>query len=211
PMFQGAELEARPAQSPAWLAEAQAPLALAMEEQNQVAMRLDVSGQVQFFEVKTGELLSSQQLPLPAGSSLISVGHDQPGSRRMALGLSDGRALVLQHNYRITYPDNVRQIAPQIDFPFGEQPIELDPQGRPIEKVAVNLNSGTLMLAGSSGSQLNLVSISREENLFTGEVSLGQDRVELPQIADPIQDLLLDPRQLWLYVINGESTADVFD
>ncbi|PTU73100.1 ABC transporter permease subunit [Pseudomonas mangrovi] len=211
PMFQGADLEVRPAQSPAWLAEAQAPLVLAMEEQNQIAMRLDVSGQVQFFEVKTGELLSSQQLPLPAGSSLVSVGHDQPGSRRMALGLSDGRALVLQHNYRITYPDNVRQIAPQIDFPFGEQPIELDPQGRPIEKVAVNLNSGTLMLAGSSGSQLNLVSISREENLFTGEVSLGQDRIELPQIADPIQDLLLDPRQLWLYVINGESTADVFD
>src|SRR5690606_428972 len=106
---------------------------------------------------------------------------------------------------------NVRQIAPQIDYPYGEEPIELDPQGRPIEKVAVNLNSGTLMLAGSSGSQLHLVSVSRAENLFSGEVTLGQDRIELPQIAHPIQDLLLDPRQLWLYVINGESTADVFD
>jgi len=211
PMFQGAELEARPVQNPAWLAEAQAPLALAMEEQNQVAMRLDVSGQVQFFEVKSGALLSSLQLPLPAGSSLVSVGHDQPGSRRLALGLSDGRALVLQHNYRVTYPDNVRTIAPQIDYPFGEAPIELDPQGRPIEKVALNLNSGTLMLAGSSGNQLHLVSLSREENMFTGEVSLGQDRIDLPQIAEPIQALLLDPRQLWLYVINGESTADVFD
>lgn len=40
PMFQGAELDARDAQQPAWLADAGEPLLLAMEEQNQVAMRL---------------------------------------------------------------------------------------------------------------------------------------------------------------------------
>ncbi len=55
PMFQGAELQARKVQQPAWLAEAQAPLLLAMEEQNQVAMRLDASGAVQFFALKNGE------------------------------------------------------------------------------------------------------------------------------------------------------------
>ncbi|WP_417701988.1 ABC transporter permease subunit [Pseudomonas sp.] len=211
PMFQGAEMSPRKAQQPAWLAEEQAPLLLAMEEQNQVAMRLDRAGGVQFFNLKNGEAMSRVQLPLAEGVSVASVSQDQPGSRRVALGLSNGQVLVLQHNYKVTYPDNVRTIAPQIDFPYGEQPIALDPQGRPLEHVALNLNSGTLMLAGSTGSELHLIALSREENLFTGEVSLGEDRINLPQIADPIQELILDPRQLWLYVINGESTADVFD
>ena len=211
PMFQGAELTARQAQQPAWLGEAQAPLLLAMEEQNQVAMRLDASGAVQFFALKNGEALQRLQLPLPQGVTVASVGQDQPGTRRVVLGLSNGQALILQHNYKITYPDNVRTIAPQIDFPYGEAPIELDPQGRPLEHVALNLNSGTLMLAGSTGNELHLISLSREENLFTGEVSVSEQRINLPQIGEPVSQLLIDPRQMWLYVFNGDSSADVFD
>lgn len=211
PMFQGAELESRKAQQPAWLAEAQAPLLLAVEEQNQVAMRLDTSGAVQFFELKSGEALQRLQLPLPQGVSVASVSQDQPGTRRVVLGLSNGQALIIQHSYKITYPDNVRAIAPQIEYPYGEAPIEVDPQGRPLEHIAVNLNSGTLMLAGSTGNELHLISLAREENLFTGEVSVSEERINLPQIGEPISQLILDPRQMWLYVFNGDSSADVFD
>ncbi|MBG0839920.1 ABC transporter permease subunit [Ectopseudomonas toyotomiensis] len=211
PMFQGAELESRKAQQPAWLAEAQAPLLLAVEEQNQVAMRLDTSGTVQFFELKSGEALQRLQLPLPQGVSVASVGQDQPGTRRVVLGLSNGQALIIQHSYKITYPDNVRAIAPQIEYPYGEAPIEVDLQGRPLEHIAVNLNSGTLMLAGSTGNELHLISLAREENLFTGEVSVSEERINLPQIGEPISQLILDPRQMWLYVFNGDSSADVFD
>ncbi|KJU75607.1 phosphate ABC transporter permease [Ectopseudomonas oleovorans] len=211
PMFQGAELESRKVQQPAWLAEAQAPLLLAVEEQNQVAMRLDTSGAVQFFELKSGEALQRLQLPLPQGVSVASVGQDQPGTRRVVLGLSNGQALIIQHSYKITYPDNVRAIAPQIEYPYGEAPIEVDPQGRPLEHIAVNLNSGTLMLAGSTGNELHLISLAREENLFTGEVSVSEERINLPQIGEPISQLILDPRQMWLYVFNGDSSADVFD
>lgn len=211
PMFQGAELEPRKAQQPAWLAEAQAPLLLAVEEQNQVAMRLDTSGAVQFFELRSGEALQRLQLPLPQGVSVASVGQDQPGTRRVVLGLSNGQALIIQHSYKITYPNNVRAIAPQIEYPYGEAPIEVDPQGRPLEHIAVNLNSGTLMLAGSTGNELHLISLAREENLFTGEVSVSEERINLPQIGEPISQLILDPRQMWLYVFNGDSSADVFD
>lgn len=211
PMFQGAELQARKVQQPAWLAEAHTPLLLAVEEQNQVAMRLDNAGVIQFFELKSGEALQRTQLPLPAGVSVASVGQDQPGSRRVVLGLSNGKALVIQHNYKITYPNNVRAIAPQIDYPYGEAPIEIDPQGRPLEHVAVNLNGGTLMLAGSTSNELHLISLGREENLFTGEVNVSEERINLPQIGEPVSQLLIDPRQMWLYVFNGDSSADVFD
>ena len=58
PMFQGAELEARKAQQPAWLADAGKPLLLAIEEQNQVALRLGEDGQARFFSLRDGALLS---------------------------------------------------------------------------------------------------------------------------------------------------------
>ncbi len=211
PLFQGADIESRKAQQPAWLAEAAAPLMLAMEEQNQVAMRLGADGVVQFFEVKTGAALQAVNLPLPEGVAIRSLSEDQPGTRRVVLGLDNGQVLVLQHSYKVTYPNDVRTIAPLIEYPYGETPITLDPQGRALEHVAINVNSGTLMLAGATGAELHLVSLSREENLFTGEVTLSEERIQLPQVSDAIHSLLLDPRQMWLYAINGQSSADVFD
>jgi phosphate transport system permease protein len=211
PMFQGAELESRKAVQPAWLSDAGAPLLLTLEEQNQVAMRLDRNGLVQFFDAKTMQAQTQVKLPLPAAASIVSVAQDQPGSNRIALGLSNGQALVFEHVYKITYPNDVKTIAPGIAYPFGEAPISIDPQGRALDHVGVSLNAGTLMLAGSTGAELQLLSLGREENMMTGEVTLSEERVTLPQIAEPIKALIIDPRHLWLYVVNGRATADVFD
>lgn len=211
PMFQGASLDSRKPVQVAWLNEAAAPLLLTLEEQNQMAMRLDQSGKVQFFDAKKMQPLSSVQLPIPADVRIASVGQDQPGSNRVALGLSNGQVLVFQHVYKLSYPNDVQTITPSIEYPFGEAPIELDPQGRALDHMGVSLNSGTLMLAGSTGTELHVLSLGREENMMTGEVTLSEERVALPQIAEPIKALIIDPRHLWLYVVNGRATADVFD
>jgi phosphate transport system permease protein len=42
-------------------------------------------------------------------------------------------------------------------------------------------------------------------------VTVSEERVSLPQLAEPIKELIIDPRQMWVYVINGRATADVFD
>ncbi|WP_296218230.1 ABC transporter permease subunit [Pseudomonas sp. UBA2684] len=210
PMFQGAGLDSRDPVQPAWLAEAGKPLLMAVEEQNQVAMRLDARGQVQFFDAKSMALLSAVTLPLPANAQVASVGLDQPGSNRVALGLSTGQVLVFEHAYPVSYPNDVKTITPRINYPFGEAPISLDPQGRALDHVGINLNSGTLLLSASSGTDLHVLSLGREENMMTGEVTLNEERIALPQIAEPIKALIVDPRQQWLYVINGRATADVF-
>ncbi|SFI09158.1 phosphate transport system permease protein [Pseudomonas guineae] len=211
PMFQGASIEPRKPVQVAWLNEAGAPLLLALEEQNQVAMRLDQKGQVQFFDAKQMQALSKVQLPLPADAQITSVAQDQPGSNRIALGLSNGQVLVFQHAYKITYPNDIKTITPSVEYPFGDAPIVLDSQGRELDHLALSLNSGTLMLAGSTGIELHVLSLGREENLMTGEVTLSEERIALPQIAEPIKALIIDPRQMWMYVVNGRATADVFD
>jgi phosphate transport system permease protein len=211
PMFQGAELSPSSPLQPAWLAEADAPLLLSIEEQNQVALRLDAKGRMQFFDLRSGESLSRVALPVPPEAAIVSLARDQPGTTRFALGLSNGQALVVEYGYQVSYPNDQKTITPQVRYPFGEAPVVLDVQGRALEHLSLSLNGSSLMLAGSTGTQLHVLNLEREENLMTGEVSLEQSRLALPQIAEPINQLVLDPRQQWLYVINDQSVADVFD
>ncbi len=211
PLFKGAELTARKVQSPAWLQQdAGKPLLLALEEQNMVGLRVAASGDVQFFSTRDGGLIKRQQLPLPAGASVVSFGQDQPGSPLVVLGLSNGQALIFKHSYNVTYPDNQKTITPQVSFPYGEAPMVLDVQGRALEHVALSVDDETLVVAASTGSQLLVQQVVSEENMLTGEITQEQTGIELPQIAEPIKAIYIDPRQQWLYVLNGRAHADVF-
>nr|WP_211232347.1 ABC transporter permease subunit [Pseudomonas cremoricolorata] len=183
---------------------------IALEEQNLVGMRVSDRGQVLFFDTKTGAELKRVDLPLPAGSQVTAIGGDQPGSALITLGLSNGQALVFQHTYKITYPENKKTITPGLDFPYGEQPFVLDEQGRALDHVSLNRNGDSLLLAGSVGAQLQVMKITREENMMTGEQTREQSRIVLPQMIEPVKAIYVDPRQQWLYVINGRATADVF-
>ncbi|MHC6228094.1 ABC transporter permease subunit [Pseudomonas sp. X10] len=211
PLFQGAELTSRKAMEPAWLQQdAGKPLMIALEEQNLLGMRVSDKGQALFFDTKNGDEVKRLDLPLPAGTQVTSIGGDQPGSPLVVLGLSNGQALVFSHSYKITYPDNNKTITPAIDFPYGQEPFVLDEQGRALEHVSLNSNGDTLVVAASIGSDLQVVSLTREENMMTGEVTSDQDRIDLPQMNEPVKAIFIDPRQQWLYVINGRAQADVF-
>ncbi|MGE8111420.1 MULTISPECIES: ABC transporter permease subunit [Pseudomonas] len=211
PLFQGAELTSKKALEPAWLQQdAGKPLMIALEEQNLVGMRVSDKGQAIFFDTKSGNPLSRIDLPLPAGTQVSSISADQPGSPLVVLGLSNGQALVFHHTYKVTYPDNKKTITPGIDYPYGQAPFVLDEQGRALEHVSVNVNGDTLLLAGSTGAHLQVVELSRSENMLTGETSTEQSRIELPQMTEVVKNIFIDPRQQWLYVINGRATADVF-
>ncbi|WP_445672237.1 ABC transporter permease subunit [Pseudomonas inefficax] len=211
PLFQGAELTNRKPLEPTWLQQdAGKPLLIALEEQNLVGMRVSDQGQALFFDTKTGNELKRVALPLPADTHVTSISTDQPGSPLVVLGLSNGQALVFHHTYKITYPDNKKTITPGLDYPYGEQPFVLDDQGRALEHVSVNVNGDTLLLAGSTGAHLQVLELTRTENMMTEEVTTEQNRIELPQMTEAVKNIFIDPRQQWLYVINGRATADVF-
>ena len=211
PLFQGAELTSKKAMEPTWLQQdAGKPLMIALEEQNLVGMRVSDKGQALFFDTKTGGEINRVDLPVPTGTQVTSISTDQPGSSLIVLGLSNGQAVVFHHAYKITYPDNKKTITPGIDFPYGQEPFVLDEQGRALEHVSVNVNGETITVAGSHGSQLLVTQLTREENMMTGEVTSEQNRIDLPQMTEPVKAIFIDPRQQWLYVVNGRAQADVF-
>jgi len=210
PLFKGADLTVEPPLHPAWLQDAGKPLVYALEEQNEAGMRVSEQGIALFFNAQTGEELSRTSLPIPAGVTVTASAKDQPGTPLVVLGLSNGQALVFRHTYRVTYPGGNKTITPAIEYPYGDAPIALDPQGRALERVSLNASDASLILAGSTGDQLNVLQLTREESMMTGEVTNEQKRIELPQMNQAVKAIFIDPRQQWLYVINGRAQADVF-
>ncbi|SDY61638.1 ABC transporter permease subunit [Pseudomonas sp. NFIX28] len=210
PLFQGADLTAKEPLTPAWMQDSGKPLMFSLEEQNQVGMRVSDKGQALFFDIDSGAQLSRVDLPIPAGATVTAIGKDQPGSPLVVVGLSNGQALVFRHTYKVSYPDGKKTISPAIEYPYGETPIVLNEQGGALEHVNLNATDSALVVAGSSGAQLHVLQLTREENMMTGEVTSEQNRIELPQMTEPVKAMYIDPRQQWLYVINGRAQADVF-
>ncbi|WP_373332015.1 phosphate ABC transporter permease [Thiopseudomonas alkaliphila] len=208
PMFQGAELQHEQPQAITWSQDSQG-LYLAIEEQNQVGLRLNQQGQAQFFNAQTGQLLESINLALPADAEVTAIAQDQPGSRTLALGLSNGQVLVVEHNYKVSYPNNVKTIQPSIDYPYGEQALTL--ADTTLDKVGISASSNGLVLVGSVGAAVHALKITRDENIMTGEVTLADEALTIPTMDAAINQLLIDPRHQWLYVFSGNSTLDVFD
>ncbi len=210
PLFQGASLTSKDAITPAWMQDAGKPLMISLEEQNQVAMRVSDKGQALFFDIDSGAELKRVDLSIPAGTTVTSIGEDQPGHPLVAVGLSNGQVLVFRHTYKVSYPEGKKTITPAVEYPYGEAPIAVNEAGGALEHVSLNANDSTLMLVGSTGSQLNVLSLTSEENMMTGEVTNEQKRIELPQMTEPVKNIFVDPRQQWLYVVNGRAQADVF-
>lgn len=208
PMFQGAELQQEQPQAITWSQDSQG-LYLAIEEQNQVGLRLNQQGQAQFFNAQTGQLLESINLALPADAEVTAIAQDQPGSRTLALGLSNGQVLVVEHNYKVSYPNNVKTIQPSIDYPYGEQALTL--ADTTLDTVGISASSNGLVLVGSVGAAVHALKITRDENIMTGEVTLADEVLTIPTMDAAIKQLLIDPRHQWLYVFSGNSTLDVFD
>lgn len=211
PLFQGASLTVQAPLNAAWMQDAGKPLMLTVEEQNRIGMRVSDKGEMIFFDITDGTELQRLSVPLPPGASVVSIGKDQPGAPLIALGLSNGQVLIFRHTYATTYPGNQKTITPSIAWPYGETPVVLDDQGRPVEHVTVTADGEHLKLAGATGTQLHVLALEQTENLMTGEMTSEQTRIELPQTAAAVKALYFDPRQQWLYVINGRAQADVFD
>lgn len=211
PIFYGAELENKdnfslPGE------EAGKTLHLAMEEQNEVAMRVEGNGNIVFFDTRNGTVLSKYIPPLPDKSSVTSFGNADPEQATFALGLSNGYALILQHKYQVSFPDDKRLITPEILAPLGDSPILLDTQDEAISHIAVQKgDEGITIAAGTVDQRLLLVSFVKEESLLEDEAGLERTAIELPYPAKPITHLLIDKDQRELFVASEGGNLSFFD
>ncbi len=210
PLFEPAEAEAL-AEYPRPGSDART-LHLAMEEQAESAVRFSDDGAVDFFSTVAGGDIKRQELALPAGAEITSFAFGDPTQARIAVGLSDGTALVARHVYQVSYPNDERTITPDIAYPLGSEPLEIDDEGQPLVKLAMqDGEEEATLVAVTADGRLLLTHFLKEEDMFGDEPSLERNQVVLPVPEGDVQYLLLDKEQRNLYVATAGGSVSHFD
>ncbi len=211
PMFKSAHIEPIATYSVPG-AENSNTLIYAMEEQREVGLRLNDSGQAVFFSTKNGEIRKTIDLNIPAGVSITTIARGDQTERMIGLGLSNGSVLFFQHEYTVTYPDDIRLITPSIYFPFGEEAIQIDVSGEPIKQISVQYNGEEATIAThGTHAEINLVNIIKEESFLSDEVEITRVESTISIDTEEIVDLKLDIEQRELYVADAIGNVYFYD
>jgi phosphate transport system permease protein len=190
---------------------AAATLHLAMDRHMEAGVRFDAAGGVAFFNPRDGRVTLSDRLPIPEGVGITSSAGAEPRTRLLAFGLSDGTAILVKHRYLETYPDDVRLVTPELEFPFDAEPVVVDEEGQPLVRLAVQEGpSGSLLAAVTADGRMLLASYETRTSFMTGEVIVSRSAfpVELPIPGDRIFKILIamDLRT----ILVADSEGDLF-
>lgn len=212
PLFRSAEVT-RQADYPVPGEVQERTLYLAMEEQAEIGVRFSQDGSVTFFRTRDGEVLQRHRLPLPEGVQITSHATANPASAVVAFGLSNGTAMVVKHAYRTSFPGDQRLITPVLEFPLGEAPVVVDPEGRALTQLVIQLNEENGMLVAATGDEHVVYAyLTREESMLDDEPgAIEVERVSLPEVRGGIRHLLLNPEQDTLYLVTGDHMAGFYD
>ena len=191
---------------------------LDMEEQNAVAGRFTDSGQVVFFDVATGKTLLTNSVVIPEGTRISSFAQGSPINEGVVIyGLSDGKAIIVKHQYKVTYPNNVRLITPSLSYPLGEKPLEIDKTGASLEKIAVRVGEGATTVVAKTAetaqnkSKLLLVNSEKEQSLFADEATFKVTESVFETAAVEVDDILIDKEDRNVFLVGKTGQLSYFD
>ncbi|MBZ6064967.1 ABC transporter permease subunit [Aeromonas schubertii] len=186
---------------------------LGSEEQNEIGFRFGDQGQVSFFALqgkngfKGGQLISQSQLPLPVTSVTRSHGDEEA----IVYGLQDGRVLALRPAFAVSYPNDTRVIAPELKYPFGEEPMVVDPEGKALTRIAFEANSSKLVAAALTEDGRGVMTVlAGEQNFLTGETEWSSSNYAIPTLPRHVDQMLMTPNQRYLFLRDGNRLS-VYD
>jgi len=210
PMFESAEVDSA-ANYP--LPGEGSTLLLAMEEQNEVGVRFTDAAQAVFFHADSGKVIDSYPMPIPETAAVSSFHAASPNSTVAGFALNNGKVLLAQHKYRVTFPNDKRLITPYIDYPLGKQALVVDPTQKAISKFVFQLGEEAhSFVAETEDGRLILTRYSLEGSaLDEDEAELVANTVELPAPGIVVDFMLMDIDQRVLYLISRGGEMVQYD
>jgi len=188
-------------------------LYLAMEEQAEIAIRVTELGEVEFLKTTTGELIKSTSLPLPEDTTISSFAAGTPESSILAVGLSNGQAIVFKHHFEVSFPNDKRLLTPVVEYPLGKEPLLVDWGKHPLQTLAIQVDEETATLVTVTDDQrLMMTSMSKEESLMEDDASWSEaETTIIAQTHKDIRFILLDKNQRNLYFANTAGELSFYD
>ena len=173
---------------------------LSLEEQQQLALRIDQNGMAEF--ISLDGLAVVESIPLVRADLNVSVAvADQENSGLVAVAYESGQVSVLRHAYNIDFSAGIeqRKIIPSFEFPYGRELRTLMPDGG-ITDLALSDNDSELVIAaaGTSG-RVRIEWGTKQENLISGEVTLERSVKTLGTDFE-ITNISISADHRWLYL-----------
>jgi len=186
---------------------------ITLNEYNDVVFSLDMQGKIHFFSAVDGSTLLAPTLPL-ATSKVSSLGKGDPSTAVFAYGFESGQALVFKQKYKISYPGDIRTITPQLEFPAGEEALQIDPHAQALRLLSVQSNEEqTTIAAITVDKRLVLSSLIREASFMDEDdftVEQHQTHIDISTLSD-ITHLALDIDQRELYLVDSDGMLVFYD
>lgn len=189
---------------------------LGVEEQNEIGYRFSDKGQVNFFalqgdnKVKVGQSLGQARVV----GDITTVATPAPGQKLIAYGFADGKVQVVQPAFKVSYPNDVRVIEPSLQYPFGDESIAVDPQGKALKTLVFEATKDKIAAAAvTEDGRGVLMVMSGEENFLSGEIEWSRENYTIPSLPRHVDQMLLTPNLRILFVREGNrlSVYDIHD
>ena len=183
----------------------------AMEEQHEIGLRLSGQGEAIFFDTGSGSIISRTYLHRDATLPPVAFAAGDPGQALLAMAYADGTVLLVQHEYRVTYPEDQRLITPGIAYPFGPEPLPISRDGAAVLKLSAQGNSEQATIAVLDDRQrLLLTSLDQKESLLTGEKTITRTDSEIV-LEHQLTHLAMDVDQQELYLADADGFISYYD
>lgn len=187
-------------------------LHLAMEEQNEIALRVTDTGYLTFFNTRNGDVIKQAQVTLPKQTKIVTFANANAKRATFALGLDSGQVVMVRHEYESSFDNNQRQITPSVIYPYGEKPIVVDPQAAPLSKLAMQEgDDGVTLSAATEDQRLIVISITKKRSLLSEEVSFERNTVTLPYPSAEVTHLIIDKDQRKLFIASSGGNLSIYD
>lgn len=218
PLFKGASID-KTAQYTIPAAADKETLYLAIDEHGETGMRLTRQGHVVYFDTHNGTIKKLFQLPLPKDTRITSWAAGTPHSQILGVGLSNGQVLVFKQAYKISFTETregekpKREITPELEYPLGEKPLTLDPQGQALNKLALqSIEDQATVVGVTADDRVPMLNITKQVSFLSTEPTLEEQRAEIPRASrNPVTFLLLDKEQRNLYIASGKDELSIID
>ena len=181
------------------------PAAIYLNEQNNIAYRMSLQGYLTFINLapkNVGELMGEHQLM----ASPVSFARTLPSEEVFAYGGRSGEVVVFKPTFRISFTGEMKQTTPDIAYPLGVSPLQLDPDGHAISQLAVSVRAEQAVVAGVTADQRVRVMTFSHQDALPGQASDWQAiSFGIEGLPDTISALAVTPDARTLYALSGNN------
>lgn len=205
PLWQSPAAEPAPPVSLPLAEGATRPLALGVDEYQEIVYVATSAGTVEFFSLADNRLLQRHEIRGLAQQRATAAYHD--GLRQtIAVGTASGAVVPLRISFTVQFHDGQRTLTPEVR---EGAPLQLDPQGRPITALVYREEEGKTAAAALLGPRTLIFFAQHEKAGLLGPTGVEEFRADLsPALKADATALALDRFQSIL--LAGTASGEMY-